>query len=195
MKNYRMSDYAYNKACKNEIVYRTVSGEIIRLNVNDFANEEEFRKWKEYSDEDYHTSNKADDMFSKKTACIDFVNETDFKSVDACDVLVESEETNRFLAEAIREYLKDSLSDKQLRRLILDVVYNVGQDKIAELEGCTQSAIAHSLADGKKRAKKHFEKMQETDHKTSLQTTLCERVSFIKAQHAKEIERIEHKNG
>ena len=53
------SDYAMNKYDPDAIVCRSVTDVHIRLTRADFANEEEFQKWKEWSDHDYHAAEKA----------------------------------------------------------------------------------------------------------------------------------------
>lgn len=55
----RKSDYALNKQNRNAIVCGSVTGVHIRLTRSDFSSEEEFQKWKAWSDWDYHTTEKA----------------------------------------------------------------------------------------------------------------------------------------
>ena len=54
------TDYAINKRDDNAIVYRSADGHIITLTSSDFATEQEFRSWKEWSDADYHRSERAE---------------------------------------------------------------------------------------------------------------------------------------
>lgn len=42
MKNYKTTFYGFNVACKNDIVYPSVTGEIIRISADDFGSKEEF---------------------------------------------------------------------------------------------------------------------------------------------------------
>ena len=56
----RKSSYALNKKDANAIVYIDANGNIIRLTHEDFASEEEFQKWKSWSDENYHTEDNRD---------------------------------------------------------------------------------------------------------------------------------------
>ena len=48
------SDYSLNKLDREAIVCPCASGEHIRLTREDFSSEEEFARWKAWSDEDYH---------------------------------------------------------------------------------------------------------------------------------------------
>ena len=56
----RKSSYALNKKDASAIVYIDANENIIRLIREDFASEEEFQKWKSWSDENYHTEDKRD---------------------------------------------------------------------------------------------------------------------------------------
>lgn len=49
----KKSEYAQNKREKDSIIYISVNGRI-RLTRADFSNEEEFLRWKQWSDEDYY---------------------------------------------------------------------------------------------------------------------------------------------
>ena len=51
----RKTSYALNKKDANAIVYMDANENIIRLTREDFTSEEEFQKWKSWSDENYHT--------------------------------------------------------------------------------------------------------------------------------------------
>lgn len=55
----RKSDFALNKKDPDAIVYKSSTGVHIRLTRLDFASLEEFEKWKHWSDEDYHSTEKA----------------------------------------------------------------------------------------------------------------------------------------
>ena len=48
------SDYALNKLDREAIVCKTACGAYVRLTEADFSSREEFLRWKEISDQDYH---------------------------------------------------------------------------------------------------------------------------------------------
>ena len=56
----RKSIYALNKKDPDAIVYMDANEVIVRLTREDFASEEEFLKWKSWSDENYHTEDNQD---------------------------------------------------------------------------------------------------------------------------------------
>lgn len=60
----RNSDYALNKKDPYAIVCKSATGIHIRLTRADFSSEEEFEKWKRWSDENYHAIEKADHRHS-----------------------------------------------------------------------------------------------------------------------------------
>ena len=56
----RKSIYALNKKDPDAIVYMDANEVIVRLTREDFASEEEFLKWKSWSDGNYHTEDNQD---------------------------------------------------------------------------------------------------------------------------------------
>ena len=54
----RNSDYALNKKDPDAIVCKSSTGVHIRLTRLDFSSQEEFEKWKQWSDDDYHCTEK-----------------------------------------------------------------------------------------------------------------------------------------
>ena len=55
----RKSIYALNKKDPNAIVFADTDGNLIRLTCDDFASEEEFLRWKVWSDSDLHITENA----------------------------------------------------------------------------------------------------------------------------------------
>ena len=189
MKNYNQSDYALNVNHSDEIRYRSATGKIISLTEKDFVSEEEFRKWKDFSDENYHIDQNAVNADSYWTTCIDFIEETDIQAEEAHDVISEREEDAELLAREVRKILKECLTETQLRRLIQSVVYGMTQEQIAQLEGNRQQSVNEGILTAKKKVKKYFEKKSENSSKTPCKNApifaLSERVNFIKLQHQK----------
>ncbi len=54
------SDYVANKTDAEAIVCRSVTGEDVRLTRADFESDEEFQRWKGWSDADYTQSERRD---------------------------------------------------------------------------------------------------------------------------------------
>lgn len=179
MKNFRTSYYAYNVACKDEIVYPTATGEIIRLKATDFESEAEFLKWKAFSDEMYHKEQKADNAASNKTVSIDFIEETDIECEDGCDVKMALCEYTQEIQFEVNNLL-NVLSVSQKRRLELYIIYKMKKQDIAALEGCSPAAVGQSIAAAKRKIKKYFEKFSKTPLENASKNALSERVNFYK---------------
>lgn len=58
------SDYALNKMAPDAIVYKDAAGDMTRLTQADFPSLEEFQRWKAWSDENYHDTEKASHIYS-----------------------------------------------------------------------------------------------------------------------------------
>ena len=59
----RKSDYALNKQDPEAIVCKSVTDIHIRLTRLDFASPEEFERWKRWSDENYHDTERQDHIY------------------------------------------------------------------------------------------------------------------------------------
>ena len=69
------NSYALNKKDANAIVYIDADGNITRLTRAYFSSEEEFPKWKSWSDADYHASEKRDHVHANHTLALDELSE------------------------------------------------------------------------------------------------------------------------
>ena len=67
----RNSDYALNKKDPDAIVCKSSTGVHIRLTRLDFSSQEEFEKWKQWSDDDYHCTEKKDHVYANHTVPTD----------------------------------------------------------------------------------------------------------------------------
>ena len=71
----RKSIYALNKKDPDAIVYMDANEVIVRLTREDFASEEEFLKWKSWSDGNYRTEDNQDVVEGKHNTSIDDLSE------------------------------------------------------------------------------------------------------------------------
>lgn len=153
------SDYALNKRDKNAIVCSSVTGDHIRLTREDFASEEEFERWKVWSDDDYHiielAGRKADD-------CLSFEEQQDVSVASAEGtflapyIAAERAEQSRKVLEQIKKHL----TEKQYRRLCLYYMEGKTEVEIAMMEGVGQSSISRSIDSGTKLVERFFEKFK-----------------------------------
>lgn len=149
-------DYALNHLDKTAIVCQSVTGEHIRLTREDFSSEEEFFRWKKWSDDDYHKiqlAGRDDDD------CLSFDALRDTPAPSAEDIFfapilaAEKAERRQWMLEQIRT----KLTRKQYRRLCLYYLEGKTQEEIAVAEGITQQRVSKSLIAGEKIVEKFFE--------------------------------------
>ena len=115
----RKSGYALNKTDPDAIVFKTAAGAYIRLRREDFSSEEEFDRWKGWSDEDYRVVDVQNNAYTKQTVSLEGVPEQ-ADSLSPEQLLIEQydqldrEQFCRLLSEGINT----CLSETQRRRLL-----------------------------------------------------------------------------
>ena len=154
------SDYALNKLDKDAIVCPSATGVHIRLTREDFASEEEFLRWKVWSDGDYHDIEKAGRGYYDY--CIS-LSEAGTTGISAEDIfiapLLEAEQEER--RAALLRQVKGLLTKTQYRRLCLYYLEGKTEEEIAVIEGVKQQRISKSLIAGKKFVEKIFKEFLE----------------------------------
>ena len=132
------TDYAINKRDDNAIVYRSADGHIITLTSSDFATEHEFRRLKEWSDADYHRSEKAE----HRRADHEISNETGPSDQPDPEELISQ---RILLHHALR-----TLSKVQYIRFML-YMKGFTISEIARTEGVSWQAVSKSCSAARKR--------------------------------------------
>ena len=154
----RKSSYALNKKDPNAIVYMDANDTIIRLTRKDFASEEEFLKWKSWSDRNYHTEDNRDVVEGKHNMSIDDLSEAAL-SIPAIDVVMERqhEKSERCrMASATVSRIRDKLTETQFRRLWMYFVDGMTVDEIGRMEGISHQNISKSIGSAMKKIKNIF---------------------------------------
>ena len=157
----KKSEYALNKYDQDSIIYISVSGRI-RLTRADFSSEEEFLKWKAWSDADYHQTEKEGRSFNDNRVALD-----DYLDVVGAVQSAEDEFFSELLKadvqaeeKALREKrlaaLKAILNAKQYRRIWLYYAERKSVTEIARLEGVTKASVSLSLTRASKKISKKF---------------------------------------
>ena len=157
----KKSESALNKYDQDSIIYISVSGRI-RLTRADFSSEEEFLKWKAWSDADYHQTEKEGRSFNDNRVALD-----DYRDVVGAVQSAEDEFFSELLKadvqaeeKALREKrlaaLKSILNAKQYRRIWLYYAERKSVTEIARLEGVTKASVSLSLARAIKKISKKF---------------------------------------
>lgn len=146
------SDYAINKLDPNAIVCRSTTGQLLRITREDFASDEEFEKWKAWSDADYHESELRDRAHDDRCCQMPLASirtETDYydwlnKEFEITDMA----ECTEFI-----ERIRDYLTETQFSRLWQRFAEKRELSDIADDEGVTIAAVANSIDRAIKRLK------------------------------------------
>jgi len=148
----KKSDYALNKREKDSIVYISVTG-VVYLTRKDFGNEDEFLKWKCWSDGNYQGSEQAGRDFYDNTIPID-----EWLDVIGAVASIENELLGMLdeiehiqLCDALMEQVRNCLTAKQYRRLWLHYVDGLTIERIAFAEGVTHQNVSKSIIKAKKK--------------------------------------------
>lgn len=160
----KKSDYALNKREKNAIVYISVTGPAL-LTRAEFASEDEFMRWKHWSDNDYHTTEKSGrsyydnglplaDDYLDLIASVPSVEDELFQKLAEAEADAERAQTCALLIVQIRS----CLTQKQYRRLWLLCVGGMSVEAIAAAEGVTHQNVSKSIIKARKKLQKNFSK-------------------------------------
>ena len=154
----KKSDYAKNKRNADSIIYTDANGEEIRLTRDDFESEEEFRKWKAWSDSQYHETEKNGRSYMDHKLPLFDEEGTNGDTMESDEANPESmlisavneqEQTEYFRADL--KQVREKLTDIQFRRLWLYKVKGMTQQKIADLEGVRQVSISKTIIAARKK--------------------------------------------
>ena len=153
----RKSDYALNKQDPEAIVCKSSTGVHIRLTRLDFASPEEFERWKRWSDEDYHDTEKADHVYSNHTVPVDKLVEVSITVISPEDELMDlfNRKEREELCRRLESGLETQLTPAQRRRLWM-YLNGATERQIAELEAVRQQSISDCLRAAIKKLKNFF---------------------------------------
>ena len=152
----RKSDYALNKLDPDAIVCKSVTGDPVRITRADFADEEEFLKWKAWSDENYHDGEKAEHVYANHTAPLDAV-ETEANAAPSPELIMERMENKRYSEEMIVR-LRGHLTEKQFRRFWQHHVDGLSVEALAINEERAHSSISESITAAQEKILTFFQK-------------------------------------
>ncbi len=147
--------FVLNKKDKDAIVYEDSDGRIIRLTCEVFSSEEEFRRWKDWSDKDYHGAEKERHLQSDNTLPLEALSDVAATVGSAEDEFInlqyecECEELRRLLMTGF----DSCLTVTQRRRLWLYCVDGLTVKQIAGAENVAHQNISKAIALAKKKLK------------------------------------------
>ena len=146
------SDFALNKFDRDAIVCRRVTGVHIRLTRADFASEEEFLRWKVWSDGDYYDTEKdGRDFYDNgipldprvdKLGAVPSIEAGILAALDAAEASAEQAQRTAVLMEQI----KACLTETQYRRLWMFHARKMNVTAIARAEGISKASASRSIS-------------------------------------------------
>ena len=155
----KKSEYAQNKREKDSIIYISVNGRI-RLTRADFSSEEEFLRWKQWSDEDYYeTERQGRGYYDNGVPLDENISAAGAADISAAGAAESAEDTyfRELLAdeiEAARKALcqermakvKALLTARQYRRIWMYLAEGKSITEIAKAEGLSKASVSRSIA-------------------------------------------------
>ena len=132
---------------------RDADGNLICLTCADFTDEAEFRRWKRWSDQDFHAEDKSDVEESDHTTSMDMVPEAAL-AVPNEEALAEERQVREAqirCAEAAVSGIRSILTGAQFYRLRQYCIEGKTESEIAEAEGVTQQAVSKLLVSALKK--------------------------------------------
>ena len=146
------SDFALNEFDQEAIVCRSVTGVHIRLTRADFASEEEFLRWKVWSDGDYYDTEKdGRDFYDNgipldprvdKLGAVPSIEAGILAALDAAEASAEQAQRTAVLMEQI----KACLTETQYRRLWMFHARKMNVTAIARAEGISKASASRSIS-------------------------------------------------
>ena len=152
--------FVLNKKDKEAIVYEDADGRIIRLTCEVFASEEEFQRWKDWSDKDYHGVEKERHLQSDNTLSLEGLSDeaAAVGSVEDEFITRQHEYEREELRRLLMTGLDACLTVTQRRRLWLYCVDGLTVEQIADAENVAHQNISKAIALAKKKLKKLLRK-------------------------------------
>ncbi len=147
----KKSEYAQNKREKDSIIYISVNRRI-RLTRADFASEEEFLRWKQWSDEGYYEAERRGRSYYDNGVPLD-ENISSAASVESAEdayfrkQMKDEIETSRMaLCQERMTRVKALLTARQYRRIWMYLAEGKSITEIARAEGLSKASVSRSIA-------------------------------------------------
>lgn len=137
------SDYVINKLDTDAIVCRSVTGQLLRITREDFNSDEEFEKWKLWSDTDYHETELRDRAYSDRKTESSIARYIEAQDADWLTMELKAAEQSQH-AQLI-ERMRGFLTDIQFKRIWQRFAVGLELADIAGSEGVSITAVASSI--------------------------------------------------
>ena len=147
----KKSEYALNKYDQDSIIYISVSGRI-RLTRADFSSEEEFLRWKQWSDEDYYETERQGrgyydngvplDENISEAGTVESAEDVYFRELMADEI----EAARKALCQERIARVKALLTTRQYSRIWMYWAEEKSITEIARDEGLSKASVSNSIA-------------------------------------------------
>ena len=137
------SDYAANKTDAEAIVCRSATGEDVRLTRADFESDEEFQRWKGWSDADYKQSERRDRAYNDRRlslAAAYFLSDRENECLSGEPNAAEQKTRDDLIS-----HIRSLLTDTQFSRLWRRFACGRELADIAAEDGVSVNAVADSI--------------------------------------------------
>ena len=150
--------YAMNRQDPNAIVYLDSDGSTIRLTREDFSTEEEFQKWKAWSDQQYLQESRQEKSYWDRKVTIKEFDQRQGTPADSEALLLEREDrmAQKRAAQIVTRDIQRLLTKNQYRRLWLYGVMHMTEEEIGRLENVSHQAVSKSLRSAMRRIRKYI---------------------------------------
>ena len=151
--------YTMNHRDPDAIVYLDSDGRVIRLTREDFSSEEEFRHWKEWSDQQYLRELQKEKGYWDRKVTIKESDQRQDALVDSETLLLEREErmVQKKAALIVTRNIRKLLTKTQYRRLWLYGALSMTEEEIGQQENVSHQAVSKSLWSAMRRIRKYIE--------------------------------------
>ena len=144
------SDYAANKTDAEAIVCRSATGKDVRLTQADFESDEEFQRWKGWSDADYKQSERRARAYSDRRLSLTaayFLSDRELNECLSGELRAAEQQTRDDLISHIRSLITDTQFSRLWRR------FACGRElaDIAAEDGVSVAAVSNSIKRAAKR--------------------------------------------
>lgn len=150
--------YTMNHRDPEAIVYLDSDGHVIRLTRDDFSSEEEFRRWKDWSDQQYQQEVRQEKGYWDRKVTIGEFDQRQDAPTNSEALLLEREERmmQKKAALVVTRNIRKLLTKNQYRRLWLYGVLHMTEEEIGQQENVSHQAVSKSLRSAMRRIRKYI---------------------------------------
>lgn len=150
--------YTLNRENPDAIIYLDSDGKIIRLTREDFPSEKEFRRWKEWSDQQYQQELRQEKGYWDRKVTIKEFDQRQDAPKDFETSLLDRDErvAQKKAALVVTREIRKLLTKTQYRRLWLYGVMRMTEEEIGRQENVSHQAVSKSLRSAMCRIRKYI---------------------------------------